>query len=87
MDLDAGEASAIALAFDFENSVLILDDLKGRKVAEYLKLRYSGTFGLILRAKKEGIIKHVRPVLEKIRMTDFRFNEKLFEIIIEESGE
>ncbi|MBC9796401.1 DUF3368 domain-containing protein [Sinomicrobium weinanense] len=87
MDLDPGEASAIALSLDLENAVLILDDLKGRKVAERLQLKYSGTFGLILRAKQEGIVNHVRPILEKIRMTNFRFDENLFKIIIEESGE
>ena len=61
MDLDLGEASAIAISLDLENSILILDDLKGRKIAERLNLRYSGTFGLILRAKQEGVIEKVKP--------------------------
>jgi len=54
MDLDKGEASAIALSLEMDNSILIIDDLKGRNVAERLNLRYSGTFGLILRAKQIG---------------------------------
>lgn len=36
MDLDAGEASAIALSLETDRSILIIDDLKGRKVAERL---------------------------------------------------
>jgi predicted nucleic acid-binding protein len=87
MDLDEGEASAIALSFEIDNSILILDDLKGRKIAEKLNLRYSGTFGLILRAKQEGIITSVKPILDKMRTTNFRFSEKLFDSIIEQSGE
>lgn len=87
MDLDPGEASAIALSLETDDSILIIDDLKGRKVAERLKLKYSGTFGLILKAKHVGIVKTVRPILDKIRETDFRFSEKLFEIIIQEAGE
>lgn len=87
MDLDKGEASVIALSMDFDNPILILDDLKGRKIANRLKLRYSGTFGLILRAKQLGLIKSVKPILNKIKSTNFRFSEKLFEIIIEQAGE
>jgi predicted nucleic acid-binding protein len=34
MDLDKGEASAISLMFEIDDAVLLIDDLKGRKVAE-----------------------------------------------------
>lgn len=87
MDLDEGEASAIALSLEIDNSILILDDLKGRKIADKLNLRYSGTFGLILRAKQVGIFESVKPILDKIRKTNFRFSEKIFDSILEQSGE
>jgi predicted nucleic acid-binding protein len=87
IDLDLGEASAIALSLDIEDSILILDDLKGRKMAEKLDLKYSGTFGLILKLKQNGLIESVKPLLEKIKDTDFRFSDSLFELIIRESGE
>jgi predicted nucleic acid-binding protein len=87
MDLDPGEASAIALALEIDNTLLIIDDLKGRKVADRLKIKYSGTFGLILKAKQVGLIEKIRPVLEKIKSTNFRFSESLFEIILEQAGE
>jgi len=87
IDLDKGEASAIALSLDLQNSIIILDDLKGRKIAEKLNLRYSGTFGLILRAKQVGLIEKVKPILAKIRQTNFRFSEELFEITLHEAGE
>ncbi|MBA7588529.1 hypothetical protein ES708_30588 [subsurface metagenome] len=87
MDLDPGEASAIALSLEIDNSILIIDDLKGRKVADRLKLKYSGSFGLILKAKQVGILTTIRPVLEKIKSTDFRFSESLFEFILEQAGE
>ncbi|HYG37132.1 MAG TPA: DUF3368 domain-containing protein [Cytophagales bacterium] len=87
MDLDKGEASAIALSLDMDKPILILDELKGRKIADRLHLRYSGTFGLILKAKQIGLIKSVRPILDKIRSTNFRFSEKLFDTVIEQAGE
>ena len=87
MYLDKGEASAIALSLEMDNSIVIIDDLKGRKVAERLNLRYSGTFGLILRAKQIGVIQSVKPILIKIKKTNFRFSEKLFKLILEQAGE
>jgi len=87
IDLDAGEASAIALSFEFSHAIVILDDQKARKIAEKLKVRYSGSFGLILQAKKTGKIKKIRPLIEKIKQTNFRFNEKLLQSVLEEAGE
>ena len=87
MELDAGEASAIALSLETDNSILIIDDLKGRKVAERLKLKYSGTFGLILKAKQEGILTNISPIINKIIQTNFRFSENLLETILREAGE
>ena len=86
-ELDEGEASIIALSLEKEKSVLILDELKGRKVADRLNLRYSGTLGLILRAKQVGIIESVRPILNKIGSTNFRFSDCLLETVLDEAGE
>ncbi len=87
MELDAGEASAIALCLELENAILILDDLKARRMASRLSLRYSGTFGLLLKAKQSGAISSVRPYLDKIRQTDFRFSEALFSQTLKAAGE
>jgi len=87
MDLDVGESSAIALSLDIDNAILILDDLKGRKIADTLNLRYSGTFGLILKAKRLGVVETVKPILDKIKQTNFRFDEKLFQIVLKEAKE
>ncbi len=85
--MDLGEASAIALSLEIEDSILILDDLKGRRMAEKLALKYSGTFGLILKLKQKGLIETVKPILKKVKDTDFQFSDSLFELIIRESGE
>ena len=59
--LDIGEASAIALALEFEGCTLILDDLKGRKEAERLGLRFTGTLGVLFKAKQLGVIPELKP--------------------------
>jgi predicted nucleic acid-binding protein len=86
-EIDKGEASAIVLSLEIVDSILIIDDLKGRKVAEELGVKYSGTLGLILRAKQEGFITSVKPIIDKIRNTNFRFSENLLTTVLELAGE
>jgi predicted nucleic acid-binding protein len=81
LDIDAGEASAITLALESQNALLILDDNKGRKTAERLNLLYTGTLGIILKAKNVGIIPSVKPIIQKIQGTNFRFSQKVLEEI------
>lgn len=87
IDLDKGEASAIALMLELDDAILLIDDLKGRKLVEKLGFKFSGTLGLLLKAKQIGIIKSIKPVLDKIRLTNFRFSEKLFADILNQAKE
>jgi len=75
--VDKGEASAIALAKEFENVLLLLDDLKARKLASRLNLRYTGALGVIHKAKQLKLITKVKPLLDKIVLTDFRISKKV----------
>jgi predicted nucleic acid-binding protein len=85
--VDKGEASAIALAIEYDDCLLILDDLKARKFASQLGLTVTGTFGILLDAKLIGIIPAVKPLLEKIRATNFRISEDLMKNILRKAGE
>ncbi|MDN4164462.1 DUF3368 domain-containing protein [Cytophagales bacterium LB-30] len=75
--LDKGEASAIAYAIEHPDCLLIIDDFKGRKYAEQLGIQITGTLGIIVQAKLSGTIKSVKPVLEKIKETNFRISAEL----------
>jgi len=74
MQVDKGEASAITLALESENPFLIIDDYKARKLANNLKLNHTGTIGVIIAAKQKGIIKSIKPILGKIKETNFRIS-------------
>ncbi len=87
MQIDKGEASAIALALEKPGSTVILDDYRARKVAEKLKLNYTGTIGVIIRAKINGIIPSVKPLLSKIKQTDFRLTDEVEQQALKEAGE
>lgn len=74
MHIDNGESSAITLALETPDSTLILDDYKARRIAEKLNLSYTGTIGVIIKSKLLGIIPSIKPILGKIRKTDFRIS-------------
>ncbi|HEY9000361.1 MAG TPA: DUF3368 domain-containing protein [Mucilaginibacter sp.] len=87
LQVDKGEASAIALALELPGSVLILDDLQARTLAEKLGISITGTLGVIIKAKLNGIIPSVKPLLVKIKQTNFRISSALEEIVLKEAGE
>ena len=87
IDLDRGEASAIALAYELPDSIVILDDWGARKVATRLHIAFTGTFGVIIKAKQNGIIPSVIAILNKVRLTNFRISEDVLNEIIREAGE
>jgi len=85
--VDRGEASAIALALELEDCTLIVDDQKARVMGERLGLHITGTLGVVIKAKRIGVIPSIIPLLEKIRGTDFRISEELEAIALREAGE
>jgi predicted nucleic acid-binding protein len=74
LQIDRGESSAIALALETSDCTLILDDYKARLIAERLGINITGTIGVIVKAKLQGIIPSIKPILEKIKKTDFRLS-------------
>jgi len=72
--LDIGEASAIALAIELKNVLLVIDELKGRKEAERLGIKITGTLGILFRMKQKGLIPALKPYIDKLQETDFRIS-------------
>jgi predicted nucleic acid-binding protein len=87
MQIDRGESSAIALALETPDSTIILDDYKARKIADHLGLIFTGTIGVIIKAKLNGIIPSIKPLLEKIKQTDFRLSADIELQALKEANE
>lgn len=75
-DLGPGESSVLAYAYATPEAVAILDDLAGRRCAEALNIPISGTLGLVLIAKRRGVIHASRPVLEKLRQSGMYLSDQ-----------
>lgn len=87
MQIDKGESSAIALALETPDSTVILDDYKARKIAQQLGIIYTGTIGVIIKAKLKEIIPSIKPILEKIKQTDFRLSSEIEFLALKEAKE
>jgi hypothetical protein len=79
--LDAGEASAITLAWQFrDSSLLILDEKRGRKVASALGLQITGTAGLLTDAAAAGLV-DFEDVFLRLSQTAFRLSSQVVETL------
>jgi predicted nucleic acid-binding protein len=87
LQIDKGESSAISLALEFPQSTIILDDYKARKIARKLGISYTGTLGVIISAKHKGIIPSIKPILEKIKNTNFRVSAEIELKALKEANE
>ena len=85
--LDKGEASAIALAIELKDVLLVVDDLKGRKEAERLGIKITGTLGILFRMKQIGKLSALKPHFELLQTLGFRIAPAVIEKILQESGE
>jgi predicted nucleic acid-binding protein len=85
--LDKGEASAIALALEEKDPLLILDDLKARRMASGLGLNYTGTLGVLADAQQSGFLKSIKPIIDRIRETNFHLSDELVKKVLTATGE
>ena len=86
-DLDEGEASSIALALEHKNSLLIIDEKDGRKVAISLNIPIIGTLAVLLEAKQKRLVSSFKECLNKLLNKGFRVSPQLIEKFLKESGE
>jgi uncharacterized protein len=84
--MDFGESEAITLAYE-RGLRIILDDRKAREAAHRLGIPVTGTVGLIVKAKEEGIIRETRPLLDALEANNFRISPALRQEALRLSGE
>jgi predicted nucleic acid-binding protein len=76
--LDLGESEAIALAEEIRASQLLIDERAARKVAMARKLPLIGTVGILLLAKRRGLLDSVKDVLDEMKAQGMRISDRLY---------
>lgn len=88
MDLDAGEAEAIALSMEMKAELLLLDERRGRSIAQRFGLKFIGLMGMVIEAKRKGLVPAVKPVLDDlIAKAGFWLDNRLYQRVLQEAGE
>jgi len=85
--LDIGEAEAITLAAEL-GALLLIDEIDGRAAAAAAGIPFVGVLGVLARAKREGLINELRPLIDRLRIElRFRIAEKLYKEFLDANGE
>ena len=66
-----GEGEAIALALERKADVIILDDRAARNYCSRAGLRWISTGGILLDAHQTGVVRKVRPILDRMQEKNF----------------
>lgn len=88
MELDLGEAEALALASDLKMGIVLIDEHDGRKRARAMGIKPVGAVGILLRAKADGKIPSVKDCLTDMkREIGFFIAEDFYQQILKQAGE
>jgi uncharacterized protein len=80
--LDRGETEAIALALEVTAGQILLDDRPARRAAKQLGLSVVGSLGMLLEARRLGIVDDVQPDLEAMIGVGFFVGRSLYEEVL-----
>jgi len=86
-DLGPGESEVLALATNHPSALVILDDKLARRIAEMQGFRLTGTAGVLLRAKQQGLVPALKPIIERLLDLDFRLKPDLVKATFELADE
>ena len=86
-DLGQGESEVIALALENKGSRMILDDQLARRIAVANNMLFTGTLGVVLKAKQVGHIHEVKPYINALRNAGLWISEALIHTILTQANE
>jgi predicted nucleic acid-binding protein len=86
-DLGSGESQVLALARAAPGGRAVLDDREARRCAQALGLPIIGTLGVVLRAKRQGLIGEARPMIEDLRRAGLYLTDEIVEGALAHLGE
>lgn len=86
-DLGRGEASVLALALEYDNPLVIMDDLLGRRIAEMQGFTMTGTLGILVKAKKLNIIDKISSPINLLEQNGFYISDSVKKHVLNQAEE
>jgi predicted nucleic acid-binding protein len=86
LELDEGEIQAMALAKQL-NALVLMDEAHGRRIAASESVKLIGTLGVLLLAKRNGLIKAIRPVTEQMVQEGYSLSASVVDFVLQLAGE
>ena len=86
-DLGRGESEVLTLASERPGTGVVLDDLQARKCAVLLDIPLIGSLGLIVLAKRKGLLNLARPAIERLMDVGLHINSAMLTRILIRIGE
>ena len=88
LELDPGEAEAIACALENQAELLLIDERRGRRMAQQLGIPVVGLIGVLLMARRQQLITRLRPHLDDLRnVAGFWISTALYDRVLRDAGE
>lgn len=84
---DAGETAAMLLYKQLDADYLLIDDKRGRKVPAINQINTVGSLGVLLQAKRVGLVTSIAPLLAEIDASPVFISRNLLETVLELAGE
>ena len=85
--LDAGEAAVIQLALNERVSTVAIDETVGRRFAKLSGLKLTGSIGILLRARQEGLSFSMHAALERMKARGVWLGQQVVDFALRQAGE
>lgn len=85
--LDRGEAEVLVLAKEMKADLILIDEEKARKSATIAGYNVMGVIGILLVAKRIGLIKSIKTYIQKLQNEKFRLSEKIINRALKQAHE
>ena len=86
-DLGQGESEVLSLALENDGVFVVLDDLQARKCAALFDIPLIGSIGLIILAKRKGLIDLAKPKIERLKAAGLHIDNTMLDRIYTRIGE
>ncbi len=86
-DLDRGEWEVLALAAQTPGSLVVIDDGLARRYARLHRIKFTGTLGVLLKAKQRGRILALQPIVAELEKLGFHLDAATRQAVTKLAGE